>query len=305
MKIGIEEAAKLINAGEVVAIPTETVYGLAALMRNEKGIKEIYRLKNRPPQNPLIMHISDAKEVGNYVEIFPEGFEKLAEAFWPGPLTLVIKIKEQTVPGIVRAGLPTQSFRVPAHPLARALIQKTGPLIAPSANQSGFPSSTSEEHVEADFGKSFPVLSGGVCLNGVESTILVYNGSLWQAGRLGAIPLESFQNALGYIPSIISKDDPLVCPGQKYRHYAPKAKLNLASFFPEDSVIIGFSDRSYPSRHLLELGSSQDPEMALSRLYEILRSLDKKGISEAYVDMDFPDHGLFATLKERLIKACG
>lgn len=304
MHIPLDQAVKLLLSGEVVAIPTETVYGLAAAYDNPKAIKKIYALKNRPAENPLIMHLASAKEVASFVEFLPQKFKKLAETFWPGPLTLVLPVIQGKIPEIVRAGLPTQAFRIPSHPVALELLKKTGPLVAPSANLSGRPSSVSEAHVETDFGLGFPVLSGGNCSNGVESTILIYSGEKWSLGRLGAIPKEAFEDVLGYIPSLMSAKDPLVCPGQRFRHYAPKAKLHLATEFPEQGCLIGFSDRQYPtSVHVISLGSSENPKEVLSHLYETLRLLDEQNIEAATVDMNFPHDSLWQTLRERLYKA--
>ena len=306
MLVSIEEAAKKLNAGDVIAIPTETVYGLAARYQNREGVKKIYELKNRPSQNPLILHVASVKDIEPLIKKVPPHFYALAAQFWPGPLTLVLEIIPETIPESVRAGLPTQAFRVPLHSLTLDLIKSTGPLVAPSANLSGRPSAVSPAHVEADFGKEFPVLNGGICQRGVESTILVLKEGKWHIGRLGAIPAGSFTSILGYTPKEIEAEDSLVCPGQKYRHYAPHAKLNLVKEFKNHQTIIGFSDRSYPKdAHVLRWGSYKDPKEVLSHLYEILRYLDSYKISEAFVDVDFPSEGLWRTLEERLKKAAG
>ena len=304
MHIPLDQAVKLLLSGDVVAIPTETVYGLAAPFDQPNAIRKIYSLKNRPPENPLIMHLASAKEIEAFVESLPEGFDLLSKTFWPGALTLVLPVLIDKIPEIVRAGLPTQAFRIPAHPVALELLKKTGPLVAPSANLSGRPSSVSEDHVETDFGVEFPVLAGGQCASGVESTILIYSNGKWMVGRLGAIPIEAFEKILGYVPGLIFAKDPLVCPGQRFRHYAPKAKLTLTSEFPMHGCIIGFSDREYPKdAHVIHLGSSHNPEEVLSHLYETLRMLDQQKIQEAIVDIRFPHDGLWQTLRERLLKA--
>lgn len=304
MRIKLATAAKLLLSGEVVAIPTETVYGLAALYNDERAIQRIYQLKNRPPKNPLIMHVAAPEVILEYVEKVPSEFKALVDAFWPGPLTLVLPARQDLVPEIVRASLPTQAFRIPAHPIALELLKKTGPLVAPSANLSGKPSSITRGHVETDFGTDFPVLEGGTCTKGVESTILAYQEGRWVIGRLGALPAEAFHPLLGYLPQSLSKEDPLICPGQLYRHYAPNAKLKLTKTFPNKGWIIGFSDRSYPEgTNLISWGRSDHPEEVLSHLYEVLRLLDQKEIKEAYIDVDFPNKGLWRTLHERILKA--
>lgn len=304
MRIPFDEAVKLLLKGEVVAIPTETVYGLAALYNSEVGVSEIFALKNRPPENPLILHVDSFDSILQFADVLPPHFKELADRFWPGPLTLVIPIIEDKIPSAIRANLPTQAFRVPSLPLTRELIVKTGPLVAPSANLSGSPSSTSFEHVEEDFGEEFPVLEGGSLEHGVESTILIYQEKKWWIGRLGAIPGEAFAEILGYLPQVQVKEGKPLCPGQHFRHYAPKARLHLTKSIPEGSVILGFMDRSYPKGSMvIPLGVSKNPAGVLRRLYQALRRLDREEIAEAYVDIDVPVDGLWATFHERVKKA--
>lgn len=305
MKISLEEAAKKLSRGEVVAIPTETVYGLAACYNQEEAIQKIYQLKNRPANNPLIMHISSLDDLNTFTRELPPSTKSLGETFWPGPLTLVIPIDPKTVPEKVRAHLHTQAFRIPAHPLTRALLKKTGPLVAPSANLSGKPSSVTHAHVETDFGNDFPVLDGGECQKGVESTILVFQEGKWYLGRLGALSAHLFQPILGYVPEELIGKKPL-CPGQMYRHYAPKAHLHLGGDFSSAENILGFSDRKYPKHaRLFSLGKSSDPEEVLHHLYSVLRKLDEEKIKSATLDIDVPKEGLWLTFLERIKKASG
>ena len=244
----------------------------------------------------------------------PPHFENLAAAFWPGPLTLIMPVDEETIPSRARAGLATAAFRIPGHTLTRELLKKTGPLVMPSANLSGKPSATSSTHVEHDFGSSFPVLEGGECVKGVESTILCFDGLAWVVIRLGALTPEDFLPYLGYIPrvnDVLDKDhEAPLCPGQLYRHYAPKAKLILTKKIDEalwqknQVAIIGFNDRLYSKNcRLFSLGNSDDVQSAAHELYAILRKLDTEQVEEAWVDMDFPQNGLWLTLRERLQKA--
>ena len=312
MKVSLEQAARLLNTGHVIGVPTETVYGLAATLSHPHAIAEIFQLKGRPSNNPLIIHLANGEGVLSFTKSLPPFFSNLAAAFWPGPLTLVVPIVEETVSERARAGLPTAAFRVPSHALARELIQKTGPLVMPSANLSGKPSATSVEHVENDFSLDFPVLDGGVCQKGVESTILYLDPSSqsWMIIRLGALAPEDFLSVLGYIPKVheagsIGKKEPL-CPGQLYRHYSPQAKLILLEKIPPEisGVIVGFNDRFYPlNSRLFSLGESKTPDTAVHELYAVLRNLDSENIKQAYVDMDFPKEGLWLTLRERLLKA--
>lgn len=310
MKISLETACQLLISGSVVGIPTETVYGLAASLNHSEAIQRIFALKGRPSNNPLIIHVSNTSQVLPYAQALPKNFMQLAESFWPGPLTIVIPISPEMIPTAARAQLTTAAFRIPSHPLARELLQITGPLVMPSANLSGRPSATCREHVEADFGSDFPVLDGGPCQKGVESTILYYlvEQERWQIIRQGALPAEAFEPILHYIPEIHapSKEQAPLCPGQLYRHYAPKARLKLMETFDPNGrgVMIGFTDKSYPSSYkMLFLGPLANPEKVAENLYAILRQLDQEGIEEAIVDMNFPSDGLWMTIRERLKKA--
>lgn len=308
MRVNLEKATKLLQTGNVVAIPTETVYGLAASLSDPEAIEHIFTLKGRPADNPLIIHVADHSQVEFYTKDVPKGFEVLATTFWPGPMTLVLPAVKDWVPSIVRAGLDTVAFRIPSHPLTLQVLSNVGPLVMPSANLSGKPSATRPEHVESDFGKDFPILDGGECHRGVESTILMHNKGKWEIVRLGALTPEIFEPLLGYLPRInecIDEEHP-VCPGQLYRHYAPQATLILDKGVTPDSIgtIIGFSDRSYPvSCRVYELGSIANPEEVAKNLYEILRKLDREGVEKAWVDTSFPSNGLWTTVAERLIKA--
>lgn len=307
MHISIDQAATLLLMGHVVAVPTETVYGLAASLYDPNAIAQIFTVKGRPSNNPLIIHLASAEQLNDYVHTLPPYTEKLTAAFWPGPMTLVLPIISEKISTSVRAGLPTAAFRVPHFPITHELIKKTGPLVMPSANLSGKPSATSATHVETDFGADFPVVDGGDCINGVESTILYWNEHQWVIIRLGAIAPEVFKPILGYIPNVVgaeSSSQP-ICPGQLYRHYAPRATLILTPDMPiYVDTIIGFDDRVYPhGKRLLSMGLSSDPFIATHRLYAILRQLDEEGILHAWIDIDIPDTGLWLTFKERIYKA--
>ncbi len=303
MRIPLEEAAARLLAGDVVAVPTETVYGLAGSLSNSEAIRDIFRIKGRPANNPLIIHISHLDQLKPFGCQTDLSFFKLAAAFWPGPLTLVLPIEPKTILDSVRAGLQTAAFRMPEHPIALELIEKTGPLVMPSANLSGRPSSTSPDHVEADFGRNFPVLDGGTSACGVESTVMVLREKRWIVIRQGILVPEDFETVLGYIPEIdLGKKDSPICPGQLYRHYAPKCKLVLAKKFGP-GIVLGYRDREYPQNEVMYLGSLRSPETIAESLYSTLRKLDEQGIEEAYVDMNFEEIGLMKTIGERLRKA--
>lgn len=310
MKINIEQAKELLQQGKVVAIPTETVYGLAAYSENPEAVKNIFAIKGRPSHNPLILHVGNPEECLRYAASQPMGLEALMSAFWPGPLTIVVPVKQQLVLPAVRANLATAAFRMPKQSQTLELLQQISPLVAPSANLSGSPSATKPEHVEHDFGTDFPVLDGGACQHGVESTIVISHNGMWQVARLGALTQECLAETLGYLPAIaVANRDAPVCPGQLLAHYAPKARLVLSdSLFAECPkqlpVVIGFANRSYPgAERIFLLAETEDAELAAHRLYHVLRQLDQENIKEAWVDMRFSDTGLWKTVKERLFRA--
>jgi L-threonylcarbamoyladenylate synthase len=307
MLISLEEAAHLLKNGKVIGVPTETVYGLAASLGHPLAIQEIYKLKGRPSNNPLIIHVAQVSEIFSFLSEVTNELKLMAHAFWPGPMTLVLPVNATLIPSIARANLPTAAFRIPQHPLALQLLKLTGPLVMPSANLSGRPSSTQPFHVENDFGTHFPLLDGGICDKGLESTILIQQKGRWEIIRQGALAAESFKASLGYTPQIqaVHTDNP-ICPGQMYRHYAPKAKLMLLDSFEgiSEGIVIGFNDRTYPlGCRVIALGDLTEPKVAAAKLYAVLRQLDQEGILNAYVDMKFDPVGILATLAERLRKA--
>jgi L-threonylcarbamoyladenylate synthase len=308
MRISVSEALHLLALGKVVSLPTETVYGLAALLKYPQAIDTIFTLKGRPSSNPLIIHVANQQQISAFTQHLPTGFDQLAQAFWPGPMTLVINIKEELIPFQARAGLPTAAFRVPDHPLTLDLLSSCGPLVMPSANLSGRPSSTSPSHVEEDFGSDFPLVDGGSCKKGLESTILMHDEDRWKIIRLGVLEPEVFKPILGYIPEVAStpKGKKPLCPGQLYRHYAPRARLTLTKHFPKDlkELILGFSGATYPPGcDIILLGSLNNPQQVAENLYSTLRQLDENNTPKALVDVRIPNEGLWITIAERLQKA--
>ena len=308
MRCHVETICAKLRDGEVVALPTETVYGLAASLSHPEAINQIFSLKGRPKDNPLIVHGASFLDVEHYCEEIPLNLKVLTETFWPGPLTLVVKAKPNLLPPNVSAGLETIALRVPKHPLTLKVLQEVGPLVMPSANLSGKPSATRAEHVEIDFGADFPVLDGGSCSLGMESTVLIYRNGRWEVARMGAISSEELGQILGYEPCLFSqkKGQPPVSPGQKYRHYAPLATLILDQTISPESVgvVLGFGDRKYPKNcRFFELGTSFDAGEVSKNLYHVLRRLDQESVDKAWVDMDFPQAGLWLTIAERLFKA--
>jgi len=307
MRVTIDQAVSLLREGKVVALPTETVYGLAASVSSEGAINQVYSLKGRPAKNPLILHISSIDQLRPYLLSSPPELDRLVSAFWPGPLTLVLAVNADKIPERVRSGLKTAAFRVPGHALTREVIARVGPLVMPSANLSGKPSSTDSEHVEHDFGSDFPVLDGGRTAHGLESTILTYLDERWWIARLGAISAERLAEVLGYKPQVLQQreGDLPIAPGQLYRHYAPNTRLVPLQEVPGyRGIVLGFADREYPkAARVIVMGALGDPEGVASNLYGVLRQLDEESIVEAAIDLQLPEGGLWPAILDRLRRA--
>ena len=300
---GIDRAAALLAAGEVVAFPTETVYGLGGDARKGEAVARIYVAKGRPSFNPLIAHVADL-EAARRIAVFSPEAEALAQAFWPGALTLVLPLREDAgIANLVTAGLPTIALRVPAHPLAQDLLRRFGgPVAAPSANVSGRISPTVAAHVlDPDGGLDgwiAAVLDGGACPVGVESTILG-----WQDGRPvllrpGGIPAETLDAALGR-PLAEGWADPAApnAPGQLTSHYAPQAalRLNAPDAHPGEVHI------AFGTPGPFSLSPTGDLVEAAARLFDMLRRADREGRPIAVAPI--PDHGLGAAINDRLRRA--
>ena len=222
----IEQAAEIIKQGGIVAFPTETVYGLGADAWNSSAISKIYKIKGRPADNPLIVHLHEKKQIHDFCSNIPEHAHTLMDTFWPGPLTLVLK-KRQEVLDAVTAGLDTVALRIPDHSIALDLIRRTGPLVAPSANRSGKPSPTKAEHILSDFGNACEVLDGNTTKIGLESTVIDLSEKEPIILRPGMIGREEISTLLG-VSVKESSPNPIhspKSPGQKYSHYTPDAKV--------------------------------------------------------------------------------
>jgi L-threonylcarbamoyladenylate synthase len=307
MLISASDACKLLSSGNVVGLPTETVYGLAASISHPHAIQKIYSLKGRPSNNPLIVHLSDPQQLFNYVgdpQQLPPHTITLINTFWPGPLSIVLEA--HNIPDEASGGLTTAAFRIPSLSTTRDIIAQTGPLVMPSANLSGKPSGTCAADLFEDFCEDLPVVDGGVCAGGIESTVIHYIDGMWAIIRLGAISAEDLAKVLPYQPQFAKTTvEQPTCPGQLYRHYAPQALLHLKTDFKnETGVVLGFSDRKYPATlELLALGSSNDPYAIGENLYSTLRECDRRQLKEVWVDFDLPVGGLWETLRERIKKA--
>ena len=243
MRISLEEAASKLKQGELVAIPTETVYGLAADASNDLALAKIFSTKQRPADHPLIVHISDVSQVSNWASVFPDTAIKLAQAFWPGPLTLILPAKSH-VSKVVRGGEATIALRVPNHPLTLALLKLSQlSVAAPSANLFTQLSPTTAYHVEAGLGANIPVLDGGACQVGIESTIVsVAADGSWQLLRPGMISEADISRVAGQAQQSAGNHTPSVAapkaPGQHALHYSPRTPLLL--FNDRASLMLGF-----------------------------------------------------------------
>lgn len=236
----ILESANAIREGELVAFPTETVYGLGANGLDEDAVKKIYIAKGRPSDNPLILHISSGEELQPLVKDIPPIAYKCMERFWPGPLTMIFK-KSEIIPSIITGGLDTVAIRMPSHPIASALISASGvPIAAPSANTSGRPSPTNAEHVMEDMKEKIPIIiDGGNTGIGLESTVLDLSVENPMILRPGGITLEDLREIIPNVTqdrSIVQNNAVPKSPGQKYRHYAPKAEMILFTGRVDDMV---------------------------------------------------------------------
>ncbi len=296
----LQAALDLLAAGEVVAVPTETVYGLAADATNAQAVAKIYAAKARPQFNPLIAHIADVQAVWQHIVPTPM-HRKLAEAFWPGPLTLLGEVQPASdIVPLARAGLAHQAVRVPAHPLMRALLAHFGkPLVAPSANASGKISPTHPAHVLASLGGRIPmVLDGGPCALGLESTIIGFDGQMPLLLRAGAIPVEAITEALGVLPAVPA-DLRIQAPGQLASHYAPTAPLLLDVLEPQPGdYMIGFGDIAGD----LNLSPAANLVEAAANLFACLHLADASGAARICV-APVPHHGLGAAINDRLRRA--
>jgi L-threonylcarbamoyladenylate synthase len=300
----IEAAARCLAAGGLVAFPTETVYGLGADAGNGAAVARLYAAKGRPSFNPLIAHVVDAT-AAKRVGMFTMAAEKLADAFWPGPLTLVLqKQSDCGVADLALAGLDSVAVRMPAHPVAHALLKAfRGPIVAPSANRSGHVSPTSAAHVLGDLrGRIDLILDAGPCSVGVESTIV---SCIAQPVLLrpGGIAREAIERVLGQPLAVSSPGDGPVAPGMLASHYAPKANLRLEADMAEPGeALLAFGPAPDASGPMLNLSPSGDLIEAAANLFSHLRALDASGTKRIAV-MKIPRRGLGEAINDRLRRA--
>ena len=326
----IEGAAQVIREGGLVAIPTETVYGLGADALNEKAVAAIYEAKGRPSDNPLIIHVPGAHWLERYCVNVPQAAYDLAEQFWPGPLTMILP-KSDAVPYETTGGLDTVAIRMPSHPAAQKLIKYSGGYIAaPSANTSGKPSPTVAKYVEEDMmGRIDAIIDGGEVGIGLESTIIDLTVTPPQILRPGYITQEKLSTVLGTVDTdttILRADSGQApkAPGMKYRHYAPRGELTIVEGTPgqvreyinraaaadhtagEKTGIIGTEEMlsGYIADVVKSVGSRKDEDSIARHLYTILREFDDEGVTKIYSE-GFSTEGFGQAIMNRLLKAAG
>lgn len=324
-KENLDVAAAALKEGEIVSFPTETVYGLGAIATSQEAVLKVFKAKGRPSDNPLIVHISDIHQMISTIEEVPDVALKLAKAFWPGPLTMILKAKPEIYAPALSAGLPTVSFRMPNHPLTLELITKVGiPLVGPSANLSTKPSPTKVEHVFEDMnGRIFGIVDGGSSTVGVESTVIDLTNEIGpMILRPGVITKEQIESVIGPIQSSVTtktgeKEVPK-SPGMKYRHYAPKTPVFVVSgtieafeeainkykgqgkavgIMAQNTIVDTFESRV---KGMYKMGDSVDD---MNRtLFDALRTLDHLGL-DIILAQEAPEIGVGIAYMNRLKKA--
>ena len=298
----LAQGGALIRAGELVGMPTETVYGLGGNALSASAALRIFEAKGRPADNPLIVHVACVEEIPPLVRAIPKAAKQLMEAFWPGPMTLILP-KADCIPSEVSAGLDTVGIRLPSSVAARGLIRAAGvPIAAPSGNRSGRPSPTTAQHMLEDMDGRIPlILDDGPCAVGVESSVIDATGETPVILRPGGITPEMVERVLGrvsvdeHVMSPLHEGEVVRSPGMKYRHYAPQAKTIIyegnagrvvaaicrqydeATAAGERVAILGFDEHDFGSRTRISLGSAGRPQDAAARLFSALRELDERG----------------------------
>lgn len=323
----LSNAALALSQGQLVAFPTETVYGLGADALNPVAVKNIFEAKGRPSDNPLIVHIAEGSQLNGLVRDIPPLAKSLMDAFWPGPLTLVFK-RSHKVPDVITAGLDTVAVRMPDNPVALELIKRSGvPVAAPSANLSGRPSPTCARHVAEDLmGRIAYIIDGGSCSVGVESTVLDITAEVPVILRPGGITREMLEKVAGKVeadPVLEVKGDVKPrSPGMKYRHYSPKAEMILVKGDNEkvintintltkerwnEGLLVGVlscseNARRYSADVVVPAGSMEHPEEVAAGLYRTLRKFDETKVGIIYSET-FQEHGIGQAVMNRLKKA--
>ena len=325
----LAEAGTLIRAGELVGMPTETVYGLGADALNPRAVLRVFEAKGRPADNPLIVHVADMEDVKPLVRRIPDAARRLMAAFWPGPMTLVLP-KADCIPDAVSAGLDTVGIRLPGSEAARALIRAAGrPIAAPSGNRSGRPSPTTAAHMLEDMDGRIPlILDGGPCAVGVESSVIDATGEVPVILRPGGVTPEMVAGVLGnvavdeHVMRPLESGEAARSPGMKYRHYAPRAKTvvyrgeasrvaaaicaryDTAIAAGERCAVLGFDRPEYEGRERISLGRANRPADAAAHLFAALREADARGATLALCEA-VDERGIGLAVMNRMGRAAG
>lgn len=308
----IRRAASILREGGVVAFPTETVYGLGADAFNVRAVARVFEIKNRPFFDPLIVHVADWVELRRLITHLPADAESLIRRFWPGPLTLVLRKKDE-VPDLVTAGLPTVAVRMPKHPMALDLIRAAGcPIAAPSANPFGYVSPTTAEHVRSQLGQKVDfLLDGGPCEVGLESTILSLVDEKPTLLRPGGLTVEEIESVIGPIETSPVTEARPSSPGRLPKHYAPRTPIlldwqgkDLEAYRKKRIGLLAFRkvDKGFPFEHVEVLSSAGDLREAATRLFAAIRRLDGLNLDLIFAE-SVPEEGLGRAIMDRLRRA--
>ncbi len=310
----LDKAAEFLKQGKPVAIPTETVYGLAANALDENAVRSIYEVKNRPLHNPLILHLADKNELLNYVEEIPPIAHQLMEKFCPGPLTFLLP-KTEKVPAIITHGLPRVAVRIPSHPMTLKLLKKLPfPLAAPSANPSGYISPTQAQHVQNQIGDKIPyILDGGNCEQGIESTIIGFKNDEVIVYRLGAVTIEEIEKITPKISIYLREENNPNAPGMLLKHYSPRTSFilteNITQSLTENiEKKIGLLLFTLPPVAIAPtvaqkiLSNQGDMKEAAAQLYAAMHELDTL-LLDVIIAERFPNHGIGKAINDRLERA--
>ncbi|MEX2596082.1 MAG: L-threonylcarbamoyladenylate synthase [Salibacteraceae bacterium] len=310
----IDEAKKRLEGGELVAIPTETVYGMAANAFDEQAVKRIFAVKNRPFYDPLILHTSSLEKIASWQLVIPQPLNVLAEKYWPGPLTLLLP-KTKFISDFVTAQLPRVAIRIPNHPMALALLEKLNfPLAAPSANPFGYVSPTTAQHVKQHFeGKINMILDGGDCDVGIESTIVGMEDKEVVVYRLGGLSLEKIETLVGPVKVKASSSKP-DAPGMLIRHYSPgkeviaidsQEELNAISIKQTAFILYDLEKPEVHQENLIHLSRNASDEEAARNFYRALQHWEGRSDIRRIVIQRLPDFGLGRAINDRLKRAIG
>ncbi|KAA9027837.1 L-threonylcarbamoyladenylate synthase [Niallia endozanthoxylica] len=321
----IQQAADLLSKNEVVAFPTETVYGLGGNAKDNQAVEKIFAAKGRPSDNPLIIHIAGQIQLTDFVEDISAHAQLLMSRFWPGPLTIIFPLKKGFLSSKATAGLETVAVRMPDHPVAMAILKASGlPIAAPSANRSGKPSPTTALHVKEDLdGRIAGIVDGGPTGVGVESTVIDCTSEIPVILRPGGVTKEQLEEVVGEVhvdPALADEKEAPKSPGMKYRHYAPDAPLYLIDGTREDIqrlineqhregrkvgvLTTAENEAFYDADYIYACGERDRLETVASSIYEALRSFNKQDVDLIYSEM-FPNEGVGNAIMNRLLKAAG